>query len=233
MGGCFAFRRQRGGPEDEPGFMSVLIFANGDLQPGKWIEPYLDKATLVIAANGGLKHVLALKLRPDTLIGDLDSANEELLRQARMAGAAILEHPADKDETDLELALNYAAEKNPAEIFILAAFGGRLDQMLGNVQLLAHPRLANRSVKLVDARQSAWLVRDETTIRGKQGDTLSLIPLGGDVRIGSTVGLRWPLSDDVLEFGKARGISNVMTGDRAAVAVSSGLLLCVHTEERR
>lgn len=213
--------------------MSILIFANGDLQPGKWIEPYLDKATLVIAANGGLEHVLALELQPDVLIGDLDSTSQSLVNQVRMTGATIVEHPVDKDETDLELALSYAVEKRPNEILIFAAFGGRLDHMLANIQLLANAGLASSSVKLVDTRQSAWLVRDETEIHGKQGDTLSLIPLGGSVRVGSTAGLRWSLRDEVLEFGNTRGISNVMTADRAVVTVNSGLLLCVHTEGDR
>lgn len=210
--------------------MSILIFANGDLQPGKWIAPILDTATVIIAANGGLEHVLAQELQPDVLIGDLDSVSEELLGKLRMADTVIVAHPVDKDETDLELALSYATGKHQGEIVVLAAFGGRMDQMLGNVHLLAHPELVNRSVRLVDARQSAWLVRDETNISGKKGDTLSLIPLGGDAHIESTVGLRWSLDDDILEFGKARGMSNVMTGAKAAVTVKSGLLLCVHTE---
>lgn len=213
--------------------MSILIFANGDLQPGKWLEPFLDEAISIIAADGGLEHVLALELQPDILIGDLDSVSEELLSQLKGANTIIIEHPADKDETDLELALQYAAEKHPGEIVILAAFGGRLDQLLGNVHLLAHPGLASQSIRLADAGQSAWLVRDETSISGKKGDTVSLIPLGGDVHFEATVGLRWSLNDEVLEFGRARGISNVMTADEAVVTVKSGLLLCVHTEIRR
>jgi thiamine pyrophosphokinase len=210
--------------------MSVLIFANGELQPGKWIGPLLEKATFVIAADGGLKHVLALRLHPDVLIGDLDSVSVDLISQMNEGGTTVIKHPTDKDETDLELALNYAITKHSGDIFLLAALGGRLDQMLSNVQLLAHENFANRLVKLVDGRQSAWLVRARTSIDGKRGDTLSLIPIGGDARVASTIGLHWPLSDEVLEFGKSRGISNVMTDDRAYIAVESGILLCVHTD---
>jgi thiamine pyrophosphokinase len=209
--------------------MFVLIFANGDLEPGKWIEPYLERASFVIAADGGLEHLLALKRYPDVVIGDLDSASEDLRSRLRLAGTTIVEHPTDKDETDLELALNYAAENHSGDIFILGALGGRLDQMLSNVHLLAHPRLVNRLVKLVEARQSAWLIRERTSVSGRPGDTVSLIPLGGDARVGATIGLRWLLSDEVLEFGKTRGISNVMTEDQAVVTVESGMLLCVHS----
>ena len=105
--------------------------------------------------------------------------------------------------------------------------------MLANIHLLAHTRLVNSYVKLVDARQRAWLVHGETKIHGEPGDKLSLIPLAGDVHVGSSTGLRWSLNDEVLEFGKARGISNELTAKRAAVTVKRGLLLCVHWERGR
>lgn len=125
--------------------------------------------------------------------------------------------------------MNYAAENHLGDIFILGGLGGRLDQMLSNVHLLAHPRLVDRLVKLVEAQQSAWLIRERTSISGRPGDTVSLIPLGGDARVGATSGLRWSLSNEVLEFGKARGTSNVMIENQAVVTVRSGILLCVHS----
>jgi thiamine pyrophosphokinase len=57
---------------------------------------------------------------------------------------------------------------------------------------------------------------------------VSLIPLGGDVKIGRTSGLKWGLEDEMLRFGPARGISNVMLGETAVVEVEAGMLLCVH-----
>jgi thiamine pyrophosphokinase len=107
--------------------------------------------------------------------------------------------------------------------------GGRLDQTLANILLLAHPALNGRCVRLVEERETAWLVDRETTIDGAPGDTVSLIPLDGTVHVAETVGLRWPLRDDHLDFGPARGVSNEMTADSASVRLSSGRLLCIHT----
>ena len=214
--------------------MTVLVFANGDLPEMAWVRPLLAQAEAVIAADGGLAHVLALGRWPDVVIGDMDSLPAGVGLAQIPAGTRLVTYPQAKDETDLELALLYAAEHYQGEILLLAALGGRLDQMLANVLLLAHPGLAARPVTLVTAFQRAWLVSKQTTIRGAAGDRVSLIPLGGGTpdggaQIAATTGLRWPLVNDNLAFGPARGISNEMTADEATVRLRSGRVLCVHT----
>ncbi|MCB8953777.1 MAG: thiamine diphosphokinase [Ardenticatenales bacterium] len=218
--------------------MSVLIFANGtvpaDAPPG-WLLPYLAQATLTIAADGGLRYLRALGRWPDVLVGDLDSlpptGRAEMDALPALSRPTVRQYPAGKDETDLELALLYAVQATQDEpILVFAALGGRLDQALANVLLLAHPALRGRVVRLVEPFQQAWLVRDQTTIHGRAGDRVSLIPLGGAAEIAYTTGLAWPLRAETLDFGPARGISNVMETDTAVVTLQSGLLLCVHTD---
>jgi len=207
----------------------VLIFANGVLDDTAWIAPYLDRARAIIAADGGLRHLLALGRHPDVLIGDLDSLPPGV--EAELAGweTEVIRYPAAKDATDLELALLLARERFPdRELLVLGGFGGRLDQTLANILLLAHPDLIGHPARFVEARESAWLVTDETRIDGRPGDTVSLIPLGGPARVVETTGLRWPLRDETLAFGPARGISNELVGEVAVVRLGGGMLLCVH-----
>ena len=223
----------------------VLVFANGELAAGDWVWPYLERAGAVIAADGGLRHLLALGRRPDVLIGDLDSLPPGVATEtaANVAGA-ILRYPREKDETDLELALLYAVEHYPdAEVLILGGAGGRLDHLLANVLILAHPRLLGRPIRFVADRQSAWLVAagapadaggapaGATTIAGAPGDIVSLLPLGGPAHVAATSGLRWPLRDEWLAFGPARGVSNEMTAETATVRLDQGALLCVHIQQ--
>ena len=68
----------------------------------------------MIAADAGLDHAEALGLPVDLVVGDLDSVSKEALERARRAGIAIEEHPAAKDQTDLELALDAAMERAPS-----------------------------------------------------------------------------------------------------------------------
>lgn len=212
--------------------MTVLVFANGDMTEVEWLRPYFTDATAVIAADGGSEHVLALGQWPDVVVGDLDSLAAET--RAKLAGHGVLmvKHPAEKNETDLELALLYAAAHYAErEILVFGVLGGRLDQTLANILLLAHPALRHKRVRLVEKYQRAWLVYDQTNIEGQVGDTISLIPLGGAVHIAHTTHLKWPLENEILSFGPARGVSNVLTAAQATVTLQSGQLLCIHLRQ--
>ncbi|MFZ0546565.1 MAG: thiamine diphosphokinase [Candidatus Promineifilaceae bacterium] len=210
--------------------MGVLVFANGVIEDVDWIRPFLEKAEAVVTADGGSNHLAKLGVRPDVVVGDLDSMDSDLHDAWKSAGTIVVRYPAEKDETDLELALLYAVRHYAGDIQVMGALGGRLDQTLANILLLAHPAFAGRRVELVEPYQRAWLVRERTEIVGRPGDTVSLVPLGGDVQIGRTTNLKWKLQAETLRFGPARGISNVMLGERATVEVERGTLLCVHLE---
>jgi thiamine pyrophosphokinase len=187
---------------------------------------------LIVAADGGARLANALGLRVDALIGDQDSLNPSHLEALQASGVHLETHPTSKDETDLELALLYAVERGATHILIVGALGGRLDMTIGNVLLLALPQLVGLDVRLIEGEQTAWLIRDEATIYGQPGGTLSLIPLGGDVLGIRTQGLEYPLDDEPLHFGAARGLSNVLTAPVAHVRLREGMLLAVHTPGR-
>ncbi len=211
--------------------MSVLIFANGDMETTSWAKSYLAQASAVIAADGGASHLVALGVLPQVVIGDLDSFPAERRPEYEAAGVRFIEYPEAKDETDLELALLHAAAHYDEEIIIFGGIGGRLDQTLANVLLLMHPQLRDKDIRFLTEHQQIWLVQERARIEGEAGDTVSLIPFGGDVHVLSTTGLRWELRDELLSFGPARGLSNVMEDAIAEVCVASGYLLCVHTSQ--
>ncbi len=207
--------------------MRAVIFANGLFPDPAAQRRLLRPGDLVVAADGGAAHARAAGVTPHVVVGDLDSLEPDLRVELEKAGARFVSHPAAKDETDLELALLYAVERGVQEILILGALGGRLDQMLANLLLLALPALAGADVRIVEGGQTAFLIRDQAVVTGRPGDTVSLIPLGGDAVGVTTDGLQWPLDDEALRFGPARGISNVLLGRRARVRVREGILLCV------
>lgn len=185
---------------------------------------------LLIAADGGARIAWRFGLKPHVVIGDMDSVSETELSQLENDGAKILQYPADKNETDLELALLHAAERGADWIRVLGAIGGRFDQMLANVYLLALPALEQVDIALVARAQMIRLLRaGEHELKGQVGDTISLIPISGDVRV-STKHMKYPLRDETLQFGPARGISNVMEKPSAYVMIAEGVLIMVHTE---
>jgi thiamine pyrophosphokinase len=205
-----------------------IIFANGILPDLDSARRLVRPGDLILAADGGTRHALDLGLIPSAVIGDFDSITEEERGKMKEAGAQIIQHPRNKDETDLELALNHAIELGYREIIIVAALGGRLDQTLGNLALLTDPRLSTFDLRIDDGVESARFCRDRSEVKGRHGDLVSLIPWGGEVRGVCTEGLRWPLSDETLLPHKTRGISNEMLGETASVEIESGLLLIIH-----
>lgn len=188
---------------------------------------------LLIAADGGARVARYFGLTVHAVIGDMDSIMAVDLAQLERAGAQVLRFPAEKDETDLELALIYAAEHDVQTIRIIGAVGDRLDQTFSNLYLLELPQLAGRDVRVVAGRQEAGLLPPGGgDILGAPGDTVSLLPLNGTAHGVYTEGLQYPLHDEDLVFGPARGVSNVMTGDKARVTLRSGTLLVIHTMGR-
>ena len=212
--------------------MSVLIFANGEMSPGNWAEPYLESATVLIAANGGLRHIRSLGRMPDVVIGDLVSMGAATLGELKAADAKVIVYPENKNATDLQLALQYAVAQYDDDILIFGALGGRLDQLLANVLLLTAPVLQGRELRIIEEYQQTWIIDSSVCqFMGAPGDLVSLIPLCGDVHVNRSDGLRWPLRNEELVFGLSRGISNSMTDKTALVEVSSGILLCIHTKK--
>jgi len=170
-------------------------------------------------------------VRLQHVFGDMDSLDVELHQQLERAGVVFHLAPVAKDETDLELVLTWAAQQtNVGEIVVLGAFGGRPDQAQANLLLLALPGLASRRVWMVDGRWSVRLIRggEREILHGAPGDILSLIPLGGAVHGVATSGLAFPLSEETLTFGPARGVSNRLVAETATVSVRQGLLWCFH-----
>jgi thiamine pyrophosphokinase len=215
----------------------ALIFANGDINDGPMVRRALDATAsiqpYVVAADGGARVALHFGYQPDIVIGDLDSLSPEEVSSLRSQSVEIEQHPAAKDETDLELALLHCAAQGCEWLRVIGSLGDRFDQTLANVYLLALPALFGRNVKLVAGRQELYLLHPgRHRILGEEGDTVSLLPLGGAVSGIVTEGLQYPLRDETLYFGPARGVSNVMLANEASLATDDGTLLIVHTAGR-
>jgi thiamine pyrophosphokinase len=213
--------------------MRAVIFANGELEQPERLRALLRPDDYFISADGGLRHLRALDLRPQLLIGDLDSVSQPDVEWLAGGATEIRKFPAEKDFTDLELALRAAREHGAERILLAAALGGRLDQTLANIALLRLPELSGMDVSLDDGLTEVRLITANLTISGHTGDIISLIPMGSVVKGVRTHALQYPLNAETLSPGETRGISNVMLSDQAAVEIESGELLCVHLRQNK
>ncbi|MBN2086098.1 MAG: thiamine diphosphokinase [Anaerolineales bacterium] len=207
----------------------AVIFANGSLPDPDAAKRLLQNDDEWIAADGGSRHALALGRAPDVLIGDLDSLPNPVRDSLIHAGTKIQSFSAEKDETDLELALAYAVREGYPVILILAGLGGRTDQILANLSLLTDPALESIDVRIDDGCEEVFRIGKESAVRGTAGDIVSLLPIGVPAEGVTTDGLKFPLRGETLIPHRTRGVSNRMLEARATITVERGVLLCIHT----
>lgn len=217
--------------------VTALIVADGDVSPGTLSHPLLAAHAddlLIVAADGGAEQAELLGLRPDIVVGDLDSLAPETVNRLRSEGVEVIQHRADKDESDTELALREAVSRGTRRLIIVGGWGGsRIDHSLANVLLLSLPQPDGCEVALVDGRASLRVMglagRDTLTLDGLPGDLVSLLPLSERVAGVRSEGLVYALADETLEQGFSRGLSNVMRATQAVIRSRSGRLAVIHT----
>lgn len=204
--------------------MHIALVANGDFSTTPTILTCLKQADTVLACDNGASFCESHGRLPDLVIGDLDSLPEEIHMRLREKGVAFDVYPHDKDMTDLEIALHYAASLKPRVITLIASLGGRFDQSLANALLLTHPKLRSLPIIIRDAKSSVILIQPGWRYQwhATAGAVFSLLPLEPMHRVNLT-DVRYPLTHASLHVGHSLSVSNSMLADVAKLHVEQGL----------
>ena len=209
----------------------AIVFTGGDPPDPHDLRGLAGVGAFVIAADSGLHHAQRHGFAVDVVVGDLDSVTSDALEAAKGAGATVVRHPADKDATDLELALLAARARGCTRVVVVGGGGGRLDHFLANAVLLAAASLAPLAVEARIGGTTITVVRDQAELIGAPGDVLTLLALGGPAAGVTTEGLQFPLHDETLESGSSRGVSNVFVTSVAHVLLRHGVLLAIQPRQ--
>jgi thiamine pyrophosphokinase len=208
---------------------TAIVFA-GSRPVAPELLAWLPGDADVVAADSGLGVATALGLHVDHLVGDLDSADAAAVTAAEAGGTTVDRHPAEKDATDLELALDAAITRGARRVIVVDGGGDRLDHLLGNLLLLASPALAGTDVEAFSGTARIAVARGgapPVTVTGPPGSFVTLLAVGGAARGIVTDGLRYPLRDEDLAPSTTRGVSNELDAGTATVRLSEGTLLVV------
>jgi len=214
----------------------IIAYVEDILLDGRlksYVRAAAEARAVLICADGGCEAAKAWGLKPHLLVGDMDSISSTTLAEFALGGVEIRKLAVEKDETDLEMALYAAIELGAQQLTIIGGLGGRLDHTLGNLYLLATPRLRTAGVQthILGEREAVFLLAggNKLTLEGQAGELLSLLPLAGDAQGVRTENLYYPLKGETLFFGPTRGVSNLFTGPQATISLEAGLLLAIHT----
>ena len=203
-----------------------MVVGHGDVLPSD--RAVIEARDYVVAADGGALALERWKVLPHLIVGDMDSLGDAGVERFAKQGIPVAKFAVAKDESDLELSVAQAIEVGASEIVLLGALGGeRLDHETANLLLLADP--AYDRVR-IEARRGALRVRavrggGTAPLGGPVGALVTLLPVNGDAEGVTTDGLRFPLHDETLRFGRARGLSNEVASLPATVTLRKGSLL--------
>ncbi len=208
--------------------MRAAIFLNGAPDSTGLIRAVVDRADLVVAADGGARYALAAGVIPDLIVGDMDSLGEDLAREAQGRGASLERHPARKDKMDGHLAVLAAGELGATAVDLLCAAGGGLGAVFAVPHiLLAAERTGLRSTVVADWGRMFVVEAHSRSVEGAAHDNVSIFPLSGTATGITLEGMGYPLRDANLEPGDTLGFHNELIGKEATVSVKSGALLVV------
>lgn len=208
--------------------MNYLVLLNG-LPPDKPLcQKLAADADSVICVDGALNYAYEYGIRPDIMLGDMDSADPNFLNKLA-PDTTIIRHNPIKDETDFELAINYASENGASKLTVLGFSGGRIDQSIANIMLFIRAWRMGIAIDARDGNQRLFICEGPVAVSARKGDTFSVFPLTEGVRISLKSGLFYPLDKYELKTDQPIGVSNVMTADKADIE-SDGPVLVIITE---
>ncbi|WP_042456271.1 thiamine diphosphokinase [Neobacillus dielmonensis] len=215
--------------------MIINILAGGpeDLLPD--LTEYNEKNTVWVGVDRGVFHLLKRKISPNIAFGDFDSVSSLELEYIENSVSELRRFKPEKNETDMELALNWALDQDPKTIHIFGATGGRLDHLLANIQLLmvSLNKKSQAEVSLIDRNNIVFLrspgIYTLTKIEAMK--YISFVPLTLDVNNLTLEGFKYPLTNHHISLGSTLCISNELISDYGTFSFSEGILIVIRSHD--
>ncbi len=202
--------------------MVGVLFIGGEGPKRSIYNKYADKADFFIAADSGVELAERLKVVPDMIVGDMDSLSDKSILD-KYKREKIKLFPREKDETDTEIGIRIFKEMGYNDIIIVGGGSGRLDHLLGIVNLFER---SFSPVKWITSHEVVFLIEGEFYANGWNGATVSLFPVGERVGKMTSHGLKWAI--DGLEWKRGYyGISNVVISSKLYINVQEGRILLI------
>lgn len=205
---------------------ALLVCASPSPGAADLVARLASSHDLIIAVDGGGSVCTEAGVIPDLLVGDFDSLPSEEVDRFVARGVTTQAYPADKDRTDLALALDEARRQGVDTVTVTAASSGRLDHTLAVIGALT--AASDLRPRLREPNLSAWILtpswRPSVRLKGS-GATVSVFALTERATVSAT-GFRWPLTEAALRSLSSLGVSNVITDPVGAmVLVDEGVAL--------
>lgn len=216
---------------------TVIICSGGPIAEIANIEPYKTNGDVVfIGADKGSMHLLDLGITPDVAVGDFDSLSAEEFSVLSNRVQVVNVAPAEKDETDTDLALSKALDYQPHAILITGVTGGRLDHYMAVLNSLY--RFQKDYPDIQFKIQNKWnemlLLSPGVTIlpRHQHFPFVSFFAFQGSIEDVTLTGMKYNVVNETIEIGNSRFTSNEVLSEQGSISFSSGICLLVRSSDQ-
>lgn len=173
----------------------------------------------VIVCDGGLAYAQSAGIPFHVLLGDFDSWTDPLPE----GNFETITLPVEKDDTDLMFAVKLACSRGYTNFLLLGALGGRTDHFLGNLAVGAYIAARGGFCALYGDEETLFVLRNNSlTLTPRIGATVSVLPLGDELRHVTLTGLYYPLEDATLTKEFPLGVSNKIAQDQINPVIQIG-----------
>lgn len=190
----------------------------------------------VLGVDGGCRWLEKLNIIPDEILGDFDSVHSLSYYKTLWPQAKCSKSPPEKDETDSEIAVAKILESSLDTVLIIGAFGGRLDHLLGTVQLLS-PIKPDFQMILLDVNNQVRMIKGPYRFKLSRQEFntkyISLLAISDAVRGITLSGFKYPLNDATIFYGQTVGISNELLDASGEIVIDSGRLLLIASSDAK
>ena len=210
--------------------MKICISLNGKVKDYEATKKIIEKENYnyIIGADGGCNHLNRMGILPNYVIGDLDSIDKTLISQYEKNDIVFKKFPTHKDETDSELCVYLAKSLGAKRIDFIGALGGRIDHALANIGFMYHILEMGIEPRIITSEEEVYILHnEEKVIKGKKGDTISILALRENALGVTLKNLEYPLQNGEIKYLSPLGISNVMIEDECTISVREDYLLVV------
>jgi thiamine pyrophosphokinase len=215
--------------------MNINILAGGPEEILPNLHEYCGENDIWVGVDRGVYTLINKNIIPAIAFGDFDSVSKKELQVIEGHVKEMKRYKPEKNETDMELALNWAITQMPVLIRIFGATGGRLDHLLANVHLLVKPVLEENHVNivLIDNQNILSLKGPGSYKIEKRVDKkyISFVPLTLEVKGLTLLGFKYPLKNRHISIGSTLCISNELISDHGTFSFSEGILLVIRSND--
>ena len=181
--------------------MKILISIGGNCSSNIKQKFEYEK---VIGVDSGVEHLNKFAITPDLIIGDLDSIDKKLLTKSAKKNIEIIKYPKNKDQTDFEIALDYAQKLEFESIDIIGGENGEIDHLLSIFMTISINKCSNKTTWFYGKQK---ILFNPKSISINLNQIFSLIPLS-NIKNLNISGAKWNLQNKNIDFGSTRTLRN-------------------------